>query len=349
MGGGGTYYDREVTNSNLRTTRGFTTVAEETFSKDIDPMVLPKGKRLTSTSKSPLVCPFDDTGSMEGLPKILCDKWPMVVGQLTIHKYLDDPMISLAVVGDMNDRAPIQVCDFAKPRFLDPWLQKLYLEKNGRGNGVEGYALTAYYYARLYDMKNAVTPLFIFTGDEGYEDALLGRDLEKHFGGEHKDISSAVIFKELQEKFRGNVFMIRRDCSGNYGSNGNSAMQRQWEATLKKECIVPIKNDLAIGDLMLGVIALGSGARTLDAYINDVQTRPLEMGGVAYKPQSKDRVDEVRESLSAFAEFCKDRPKLREKANASTNGKVVKTAKPSQKTPPAGKKTKPASAKPWVL
>lgn len=349
MGGGGNFYDREVTDSNLRTTRGFTTVAEETFSKDIDPMVLPKDRRLTSTNKSPLVCPFDDTGSVEGLPKILCDKWPMIVGQLAIHNYLNDPMISLAVIGDMNDRAPIQICDFTKPRFLDPWLQKLYLEKGGRSNGVEGYALTAYYYARLYDMKNAVTPIFIFTGDEGYEDALLGRDLEEHFGGKHKDVSSIVIFRELQEKFRGNVFMIRRNCSSSYGSDGNRAMQKQWEATLKKECVIPIKTDLAIGDIMLGVIALAGGARTLDAYINDIRTRPLEMAGKKYEPQSEERIAEVRASLSALAEYCSDRPKLRAKADAvEKKSKGVKTAEDSKKAS-SNKKAKPALKKSPML
>ncbi|KKT81911.1 MAG: hypothetical protein UW79_C0013G0038 [Candidatus Yanofskybacteria bacterium GW2011_GWA2_44_9] len=183
MGGGGSFYDRDVTSGGTKTRAGFSDFAAQVTGRDsLDRSVLPLNRRFTTDSESPLVCPLDGTGSMGTLPKILCDKWPMIAGQIAMQKYLTDPEISLSIVGDVeSDRAPIQVCDFAKIRDLDPLLKKLWIEGLGGGQHFESYEFMAYFYARLCDMPKAKTPIMIFTGDESFRENLTGRALTRHF------------------------------------------------------------------------------------------------------------------------------------------------------------------------
>src|SRR3989344_2256658 len=121
MGGGGSYYDRDVTVGGTRSSRGYSDFAEETMDRSsVNAAVLPKNRRIKSTNKSPLVLAVDGTGSMGTLPKIFVDKTPMVAGQLAMNKYLDDPAMRVAVVGDVvSDRGPIQIADFVEMRKLD--------------------------------------------------------------------------------------------------------------------------------------------------------------------------------------------------------------------------------------
>lgn len=302
MGGGGDYYDRDVTSSRLTSTRGFSATAERSFERErANVAVLPKDRRLVSKCKSPVVYAFDVTGSMQDLPKIIYDKMPMIAGQLVAQKYLDDPMMSISAVGDvLSDEDPIQVADFSELRKLDNWLKRLCLEGGG-GGGIpnESYEFTAYFYARLYEMKNAKLPIFLITGDEGFREELPGAELKKHFGGQHETVSAYDIFKELKKKFRGNVFLLRRRYeSGDW----DGKITAQWRRALGQENVIQLANDKAVGDTTLGIFAIASGARTLEEYLRDMRERPLDLGGEKFEPQSDKRIQEVRKSLEEFAE-----------------------------------------------
>ena len=275
MGGGGSYYDRDVSDKKLRTRSGFTSVAEEKFQRrSADEAVLPKNRRLICNVRSPVVLAMDDTGSMGNLPKIFTDKTPMVAGQLAERKYLEDVEISLAGIGDViSDDAPIQVADFSAVRNLDNWLERLWLEGNGGGQHFESYEFMAYFYAKYVEMPNAETPMFIFTGDEGFREELLATDLTKHFGGRHKKTSAKEIFDELKRKFKGNVFLIHRYYQD---ARLNEEILRQWQGVLGETHVIemgPQKNDLAIADIMLGLFAIIGGKQTLVEYLNDMRAR----------------------------------------------------------------------------
>ena len=328
MGGGGSYYDRDVTARSKRTVRGFSDTAEERFSKSkVNPAVLPKNRKLYSTCKSPLVYAFDVTGSMGDLPLIIWDKMAMIAGQLIMQEYLEDPMMSLAAVGDVvSDNAPIQICDFSPIRSLDDWLERLWLERKGGGQAKESYEFTAYFYSRLYDMEGATTPTLLFTGDEGFREKLTSAELKEHFGGEHESVDTATIFEELKEKFNGNVFLIHPTFTLSYGVDADLRITAQWQELLGKERVVLLESSLAIADVTLGVIALASGARTLDQYIEDIRNRPLEMEGVKYEPQSEERIAEVRRSLELLATIKEPRVAGRRRPKkASKNKQESKT------------------------
>lgn len=325
MGGSGTYYDRDTTATKLRGSSGFSNVAEEIMSKsNVDDALLPKNRKLIGLTESPNIYAFDVTGSMGKLPKIICDKWPMVVGELARNEYLKNPEFSLAAVGDVqSDRAPIQICDFSIPRSLDEWLSRIWLEGGGGGQEKESYEFTAYFYANNLEIPNAETPTFLFTGDEGYREKLLADELKKHFGGEHESANAQDVFEKLKKKFKGNVFLIHR----RYDSAADAWITKQWQEALGKERVIVLPSDLAIADITLGVYALASGSRTLDEYIDDIKSRPLDLGGVKFEPQSPERIREVRQTLEEFATIKFPRKK-------NSGGKKKEDKSPVKKNKP---------------
>ncbi|MBI4120724.1 MAG: hypothetical protein HY457_00505 [Parcubacteria group bacterium] len=301
MGGSGTYYDgRDVTSKALRVAGGFTTVAQRDLSRSsVDASLLPKDRKLICEAKDPLVYFFDVTGSMGKLPKIIYDKWPGIVGQIVARRYLLDPQMSLAAVGDTtSDDAPLQMADFSVLRNLDRFFKKIYFEGKGGAQHLESYEVAAYFYAYLCDFPNAETPICLFTGDEGFREELYADDLCKHFGGQHKDTTANNVFRDLLKKFKGNVLLIHRY----YPDGKDSEIVRQWRRVLGEDRVILMpkgdEGDLAIGDITLGVYAVVSGARTLPQYLEDMRTRPLNLGqDVEYEPQSPERIRQVEKAL----------------------------------------------------
>lgn len=338
MGGGGEYYDRNTTDKSLRTTRGFSTVAEKALSRDrVDPALSPRNRRITCKNKSPVVFAFDVTGSMGSLPKIIYDKMPMIAGQVVEQKYLDDPAVSVAAIGDiLSDAAPIQIGDFSLVRNLDEWLGRIWLEGNGGGQGKESYELTLFFYARNCDMPNAETPFLIITGDEGFRETLVAADLKDRLGGNHESTNSQTIFNELKEKFKGNVFLIHRRYTS--GAGEDSEIVRQWEKALGKDNVIKLGSDLAIGDTIVGVFAIVTGSRTLDEYLQDMRTRKNPITG-EIEPQTEERIAEVRKSLEPLATNLKVVPKKKiRKSEAQTETEKEKESKKTEETTSGKKK-----------
>lgn len=334
MGGGGTYYDRDTTDGYTKTSRGFSTAAEELMSQNkADPSMLPKGRTITSKAKSPVVYAFDVTGSVDNLPMIITDKMPLIAGQIVELSYLDDPEFCLGAIGDPEcDSAPIQIGDFSKIKNLDDWLKRIWRENGGGGNNVEGYEFMAYFLANNCKMPNAITPICLFTGDEGIRDTLYKADLERQFGGTHESITSVEVFKQIDTVFKGNVFLIHRKYRG-----GDEEALRGWRQVMPDDRIIRLGSDLSIGDLTLGLLALVGGARTLDEYLKDMKT-------TRDKAQSDERVAEIRKSLEPVAKMLSARPK--------TSGKKTSGAKPGRskdKDKPVDPKKPAKGKKPWQI
>ena len=307
MGGVGSYYDRDVTDKSFRTSAGYTTTTErELRQSSMDPALLPKNRRVICMAKNPLVYNPDVTGSLGNLPKIIYDKWPGIVGQIVARKYLPDPQMSIAATGDIrSDRSPLQMADFSALRNLDKWFKKIHFEGNGGGQGSESYAMTAYYYAYICDMPKVENPIYLITADEAFVENLYADDLREHFGGEHGDTTAKKVFDDLVEKFKENVFLIHRRYAG-IGSEGwtERKIVDQWEGVLGQERVIHLPDDLAIGDITLGVYAIVSGTRTLKQYLEDMRTRPLDLGeGIKYEPQSDKRIKQVDEALQPLKDF----------------------------------------------
>ena len=143
------------------------------------------------------------------------------------------------------------------------------------------------------------------TGDEACVEQLYASDLVRHFGGRHENTTATDVFAALRKKFDGNVFRIHRTFS-NINSEGwnDSAVVAQWERLLGKDHVVHLPEDRAIGDITLGLYAIVSGARTLDEYLEDMRTRPLNLSAdVQFEPQSEERIRQVTKALGSFRNY----------------------------------------------
>ncbi len=286
MGGGGSFYDRDTTSRNQRTSSGTTTSSEEALGRNtrVHPTMLTKDRRIRTSARNPVCIIADVTGSMGNLPKIFWDKAPMIVGQTKERGYLPDPAFCVAAVGDVvHDRGPIQVAEFCQPREMDTWLERMWLEGNGGGNDRESYETMAWYFAHCCDLPEECTPFLIILGDEGFYDEISGTNLNALFGSEKKNVESNRVFRDLKARFHGNVFHIHR----RYNREAEERIVRQWQSALGKNNVLFLGTDRAVADVTLGIFALMTGSRTIDEYIADMRQRG----------QDEERCAEVRETL----------------------------------------------------
>lgn len=340
MGGGGSYYDRDT----YRTSRTSSSVAEERMrQRRVNPAMDPKDRKVSTDKRSPLVIAFDVTGSMGTFPKVIYDKMPMIAGQIQLAGYLEDPAICVAAVGDVvSDQGPIQIADFDSPRKLDQWLERIWLEGNGGGQAVESYEFMAYFFAKNCEMPNAVEPILIFIGDEGFRSTLSASELKEHFGGSHEGTKAKAVFKELLEKFRGNVFLVKKPYGG-----GDGEITREWQEALGKERVLPLGGDeKAIGDIVLGIVAIRTGRRTLDEFCAEMRDR-VDVNTGKPDPQSEKRINQVRAALQPLLALepmqpqgGKTAPKAK-KPKAAAAKIAVKTSKKADDGDKKPRKPKP--------
>lgn len=286
MGGG--YYDRDVgstpasgSSSGGYDYGGYTDDAAKAMSSShMSDDLSPIKRKLSTDAKSPVVVALDVTGSMGDWSKIIYDKMPMFFGQIMLQGYLKDPAISFAAVGDANcDRAPLQVCDFARGTDLDGWLKKLYLEGGGGGTMQESYELAAALYAKTSFTAKDAEPIFFFIGDEGFYKRVAAHVAERVLGVDGS-IDGDDAMKKLCEKFE--VFLVHKVYGGN-----DDAITAQWAEAIGRERILKLDDAKAVVDVMLGAIAIISSARDLDGYVVDMEGRD----------QTKDRIKKVKAAL----------------------------------------------------
>lgn len=282
---GGDYYDRDVGvstgTSGGGSSQANTVLSQSHLHKSCDPKRWCDDK-LESDAKNPIVFALDVTGSMGEWTKIIYDKMPMFYGQIMMKNYLEDPSISFCAIGDHGgDNAPLQCTEFGRGNEIDQLIGKIYLEGNGQGNGIEGYEMSTYFYDTRVSLKNCQIPFMFITGDESYYDEVSPNVVLGLLGVPVKEkICGKTAIQNAMKKY--NLFIVKKYY--------DDTSIKKWTSALGSERVLNIKTPKACVDIILGAIALTSGARTLDEYIKDL----VERG------QSDDRVKEVTEALTPY-------------------------------------------------
>jgi hypothetical protein len=209
----------------------------------------------------------------------------------------------LSATGDANsDDCPIQVCDFNTGIELDNELKKLYLEGAGGGQRMETYELSAYYFAHYCDIDNAKTPFIFFIVDEAPYPNVTKRFIKEHMGDVvSENVDSKQAFRDLFRAFHGNVFIFQNKY-GNSDSHTDE-IRLVWEEILGEEYkdhLIPITEEKSIVDLLLGIIAMVSGSRSLTTYKTDMVSRG----------QSETRIEKVEKSLESISKAIVPRVKV---------------------------------------
>lgn len=284
MGGG--YYDRVYVNSDTSSNSN----NEFKNNQDLNPSLDPKNykeKNLISKGRSPIVFALDITGSMGEWVKIIYDKFPMFYGQIMQHEYTFDPTVSFCAIGDAEcSNVPLQVSEFSNSLNIDDNINKLFLEGGGGGNLRESYELAAQFYLENCELVNHEFPFLFITGDEAFFNEITKANVEKILGRKiEKNLNSREVFKLLKKKF--NIFHLRKTFENVEKEKG---MYRQWADTLGQERVLSVNSPKACIDVILGSLAITTGARTLEEYIKDMISRG----------QTKERVEEVTSALILY-------------------------------------------------
>lgn len=190
------------------------------------------------------------------------------------------------MVGDAySDKWPIQVTKPERGDALIAEIEKTLPEGGGGGQGMESYELMAYYMVKRVklDDENARPYLFIL-GDEGIYPEVDQRHIERHIGDRvEAGIKSETIFRQLCQKF--NVFRLHREYYASHGED--EQIVKQWKGMIGNERVQRLTKPKEIVDDILGIVAVGTKARTINGYLDDMRDRG----------QTPERIQDVRKVL----------------------------------------------------
>ncbi len=232
----------------------------DALTRSIDPRSLIP-RTLETKSNSPLVIACDVTGSMEDWPATIFSKLPYL--DLEGKEYLGDSMeISFAAIGDAySDTYALQVKEFVSGKGLEEKLKELVIEGGGGGQTTESYDLAALYYSRNVNMPNAISPIFIFIGDEGFYPFVDKQHAESWtYNKIEGRLGTKRLLSELKSKY--SVYMIRKPykmSSGDGISPQDHTIHQSWADSLGEDHIAILPEAGRVVDVIFGILAKETG------------------------------------------------------------------------------------------
>jgi hypothetical protein len=220
------------------------------------------------------------------------------------HKYISDPQICFAAVGDATcDRVPLQVGQFESDNRMDENLENMILEGGGGGQNTESYELMLYVAARhtatdCWDKRQKKGYLFIIGDEMAYPNVsaaqvahLIGPELQT-------DLPLDQIVAEAKQRYH--VFFI---VPGGASHGRDPAILNFWERTLGPECVIVLQDPAETSECIALTVGLTEGAvdlpsarqqleqrgvlaRTIDSITNALHSL---FGSGASKPPDSDR------------------------------------------------------------
>lgn len=160
-----------------------------------------------------IIIALDVTGSMGYIPQeLIRDGLPTIMSNIIEHGNPDPQVMFLAIGDHKCDEAPLQISQFeSSDELLDHWLQKVYLEEGGGGNGGESYSLAHYfaaYHTSIDCFEKRAEKGFLFTVGDDKTHKNYPKDMLKSLmqSSEESDHTSAELIHTAQEKY--NVYHI---------------------------------------------------------------------------------------------------------------------------------------------
>jgi hypothetical protein len=252
---------------------------------ELDPMGVSRESRDSAEhpESTPVVVPFDVTGSMRLVPRGLQTKLTALLGLLLLKGYVPHPQIMFGAIGDATtDRAPLQVSQFESDNRMDEHLGKIYLEGNGGGQKTESYELFLYWLARhvstdAWDKRRRRGYLFLI-GDEMAYPRVKAAEVRKIIGDELAgDITLEAIVREVQQRW--DVYFI---IPSGAAHSGDTEVLEFWRALFGQNVIVLDDLD-AVAETIALTIGLAEDATGLDDGLRDLASVGSTAGGTVGK------------------------------------------------------------------
>lgn len=152
----------------------------------------------------PVILALDVTGSMGSAAAEVAKKLNVIMTQL--YENVEDVEFCVMGIGDLAyDSAPIQISQFEADVRIAEWLDKIYFEGGGGGNGFESYTGAWYMGLRHTDLdcwKRGKKGIIITMGDEELNPYLPASALSAVTGdGVEGNIETKDLYKAAIEKF----------------------------------------------------------------------------------------------------------------------------------------------------
>lgn len=159
---------------------------------------------------TPIIIGLDVTGSMGYLStQIAKESLNETMLKLYSTGVVPGPQLMFAAVGDVVDKAPLQVTQFESDVRIGEQLLDLWLEGRG-GDMPEDYELLWYFAAnhtKIDSFEKRNKKGFLITiGDADIHTTVNGSDIERLFGDPNKNYTSKAILAEAEKKYH--VFHI---------------------------------------------------------------------------------------------------------------------------------------------
>ncbi len=225
---------------------------------------------LYTDSTAPLVVVCDGTGSMGDWPRVIFAKLPYT--DRIARLYLGaDYKISWAMVGDArdgDDKFPVQARPFVSEADLARTMKELRAEGGGGDNSYcETYELTALYYVCCVEMPRAITPIFIFIGDEAPYDEILVTKAKKYARITcKKGLKTEEVFEQLKQKFA--VYAIRKR---NSNAEAELDIHQRWIELVGEDHIAMLDAPDRVADVLYAILAKATGHE--DDFYTEIENR----------------------------------------------------------------------------
>jgi hypothetical protein len=213
---------------------------------------------------------FDVTGSMRGVPRVLQQNLPRLMGLLIRKGYLDHPQILIGAVGDATcDTAPLQIGQFESGIEIEEDLGKLFLEGGGGGQTTESYELAMYFLARhtavdCHEKRGKKGYLFLI-GDECPYPKVKRHEVEQVIGdAPQTDIPIAEMLAELEKTWH--VYFVLPRLTHHWN---NPEVRRAWTDLLGQN-FLRLEDPAGICELIASTIGLAEGKADLEKLSEDL-------------------------------------------------------------------------------
>jgi hypothetical protein len=214
---------------------------------------------------------FDVTGSMQGVPRILQENLPRLMGLLIRKGYLEHPQILIGAIGDATcDTAPLQVGQFESGIEIEEDLGKLYLEGGGGGHITESYELALYFMARhttidCFEKRGKRGYLFVI-GDETPYPRVKRKEVSHYIGDRPQgDIPVTELIAELGRAY--DVYYILPKMTQHWN---NEAVHRRWVELLGQH-VLRLEDPAGICELIASTIGIAEGKVDLEDLRDDLK------------------------------------------------------------------------------
>lgn len=231
----------------------------------------------------------DITGSMRTAPGIIQQRLHRLMSLLVDRNYIEHPAIFIGAVGDANsDHAPLQIAQFESGIEVDDWIDRIWGEGNGGGQGKETYEIAHYWAARHTSLdcwERRQQKGYLFTiGDEGFYPQVdkylvkqvIGDDLEVN-------IPTRQIIEELQERWHVYHIALRTRTL-------NDSILGDWRRLLGDDHVIEMQSPENASELLGTAIGIVEGRVTLDEAMANLQQLGSDAAALASIRRSLEEV-----------------------------------------------------------